>query len=267
MSTKLKAPIIDLHTCLQGEGLLTGVPHILIRTSGCNLRCMFHNSICDSAYSSFNAEKGKISKEEVVELFKENPQIKHIMLTGGEPSIHKPFIEELRQMFPFGTYHITMESNGTLFPGYEKASMIDLISLSPKLGNSDPNPEKIQKQNIEEDKLIASHSRTRKRIDSFCEWITCAQNFQLKYVISSEEDLKEALEQVAEMESKLGRSIYIKETRRMELIRDHVYLMSEGDCEEVLQKNRKMVAEMAIREGLKYTERLQFVIWGTKREA
>ena len=42
---------------IQGEGMYTGIPSIFVRTTGCNLRCVFKDSICDTAYTSFNPEK------------------------------------------------------------------------------------------------------------------------------------------------------------------------------------------------------------------
>jgi len=53
-----KIPVSELYTCLQGEGSLTGVPHILIRVTGCKLRCQFANSFCDTPYASWKPEKG-----------------------------------------------------------------------------------------------------------------------------------------------------------------------------------------------------------------
>jgi organic radical activating enzyme len=42
---------------IQGEGQLTGVPSVFIRTSGCNLRCRW----CDTPYSSWRPEGEKNS--------------------------------------------------------------------------------------------------------------------------------------------------------------------------------------------------------------
>lgn len=62
-------PIIDLHTCIQGEGQLAGVPHILIRLAGCNLRCAFKGSLCDTPYSSWQVEKGNTRSKMFRSLF------------------------------------------------------------------------------------------------------------------------------------------------------------------------------------------------------
>ena len=40
-------PLGETYTCLQGEGKYIGIPHILIRVTGCRLRCQFSNSFCD----------------------------------------------------------------------------------------------------------------------------------------------------------------------------------------------------------------------------
>ena len=65
MSDKV-IPINEIYTCLQGEGKLTGVPHILIRVTGCRLRCQFANSFCDTPYSSWGPEKGKFTYQDIL---------------------------------------------------------------------------------------------------------------------------------------------------------------------------------------------------------
>ncbi|MDD3923449.1 MAG: hypothetical protein PHY39_08005, partial [Endomicrobiaceae bacterium] len=61
---------LNLASTIQGEGLYTGIPSLFIRTSGCNLRCLFtskdkkHN-FCDTFYSSFKPEINSMEIEEV----------------------------------------------------------------------------------------------------------------------------------------------------------------------------------------------------------
>ena len=49
-------PLGEAYTCLQGEGKYMGIPHILLRVTGCRLRCQFSNSFCDTPYDSWKPE-------------------------------------------------------------------------------------------------------------------------------------------------------------------------------------------------------------------
>ena len=60
-------PLGETYTCLQGEGKYIGIPHILIRVTGCRLRCQFHNSFCDTPYASWKPEKGGFTLENLIQ--------------------------------------------------------------------------------------------------------------------------------------------------------------------------------------------------------
>ena len=60
-------PLGETYTCLQGEGKYIGIPHILIRVTGCRLRCQFSNSFCDTPYASWKPEKGKYTLNDIVD--------------------------------------------------------------------------------------------------------------------------------------------------------------------------------------------------------
>ena len=81
-------PLGEAYTCLQGEGKYMGIPHILLRVTGCRLRCQFHDSFCDTPYASWAPEKGKYTLNDVIEFYEKNTHIKHTMITGGGPTIH-----------------------------------------------------------------------------------------------------------------------------------------------------------------------------------
>ncbi len=131
---------------IQGEGKRVGYPSLFIRLSGCNLRCVFRNqegevcSKCDTPYTSFYQEKNNISYQDILDFIKENPQIKDIVFTGGEPLLQqKDMVDLIFKLVDIRKYiYITVETNGTIEPSRELLSLVDLWSISPKLKNSEP---------------------------------------------------------------------------------------------------------------------------------
>lgn len=98
--------INEIFYSIQGEGILTGIPSIFIRTTGCNLRCSF----CDTKYAY---DKGKeMTADAIVEKISKFP-CKNICLTGGEPLLQKDIIEVIDNLIKKG-YKISIETNGSL---------------------------------------------------------------------------------------------------------------------------------------------------------
>ena len=54
--------ISEIFYSLQGEGALSGVPSVFVRTSGCNLRCAW----CDTPYASWNPEGTTMRVDNIV---------------------------------------------------------------------------------------------------------------------------------------------------------------------------------------------------------
>ena len=102
--------ISEIFYSLQGEGELTGLPSVFVRTSGCNLRCTW----CDTPYASWNPEGAQQSIEDIVAEVQRHPT-RHVVLTGGEPMI-APQIRELAAELKLLGYHVTIETAATIAP-------------------------------------------------------------------------------------------------------------------------------------------------------
>ena len=70
--------IAEIFASLQGEGLLAGTPSTFVRTSGCNLRCVW----CDTPYTSWEPEGEDLSLADVLNLVRALPP-RHAVVTGG----------------------------------------------------------------------------------------------------------------------------------------------------------------------------------------
>lgn len=121
-------PIAEIFSSIQGEGTWVGNPCVFIRFAGCNLNCEWCDTDHSPKYTS--NENGIIAKIRDV---CEDP--KHIVLTGGEPTIHdlEPLLKEIREEL-YQSF-IQIESNGEL-PGVllhlHHKDLVDHITVSPK---------------------------------------------------------------------------------------------------------------------------------------
>ena len=130
--------ICEIFYSIQGESTFSGLPCIFIRTSGCNLKCLY----CDTRFAY---EEGyEIKAQEILEKIK-NYNCNLIEITGGEPLLQEEvygFIEKALKM----KYLILFETNGSLpvnrlpkevikildikCPGSGQSEMMDLNNLN-----------------------------------------------------------------------------------------------------------------------------------------
>lgn len=282
----MKLKIAELFYSVQGEGRYMGVPSIFLRTFGCNFKCSgfgmprgqesteankiaeriqefkFYHELplvstgCDSyaswhpAFKDLSAmyDTDDIAKSIVELLPAKEWQEEHLVITGGEPLLgwQRSYPDLLDQECMKNLKEITFETNGTQplskeFKNYlwhwgvERRGYSSLtFSVSAKLSVSGEKREEAIKPEI------------------VCDYERVGYTY-LKLVIATEEDAQEALEVI---------NIYRKAG-----FKGPVYLMPVGGVESVYALNNRRVAELAMKNGLRYSDRLQVPLfkneWGT----
>ena len=280
-----KIKIAELFYSVQGEGRYMGVPSVFLRTFGCNFKCqgfgmprgelsteadelgsvahMFNkyeelplvSTGCDS-YASWHPDFKDLSPmltsdaiaDRICEILPHNEwKDEHLVITGGEPLLgwQRAYPDLLNHPKMAGLKEITFETNGTQklteefkhYLGEWTAEQWDreiTFSVSAKLPCSGEKWE-----------------------EAICPEVVCEYEKRgtayLKFVVSTEEDLKDA-ERAVEEFRKAG-------------FKGPVYIMPVGGVERVYTLNNRAVAEMAMRKGWRYSDRLQVPLfkneWGT----
>lgn len=257
-------PVVELFTSIQGEGKYIGVPSHFLRVSGCNLRCVFKDSICDTACTSFNPEK-PIYKDfdELINSFDKlctsHPNVHHLVITGGEPLLYRDDLEKFLEAIAVKNMVITIETNGTQKP----ISGVNLYSVSPKLKSSVGTPGVVNNVNVTKD-MCERQEKYRINIENLVNIITQSQDYQLKFVYSGEgciEEIDSIITRVKEYTNKLSYFNRMKLTT----LNNHIMLMPEGINNEQLAMRREEIANKCIDKGWVMTDREHIIIWGDKR--
>lgn len=227
--------ISELFFSIQGEGELTGIPSVFVRTSGCNLRCRW----CDTKYSSWTPEGENVDIEELVEKVCSYPA-RHVVITGGEPMIAKD-IKEFVDLLKQSGKHITIETAGTIAPN---GIQCDLASISPKLSDSTPEKGEISEEWIER------HDSTRIDYNILNEWID-SYEFQLKFVVSRREEINEVKCIIDKIQG--------------DILPEKVLLMPEGTDSETIHSRYDMLVDLCKENGFRMCNRLHLDLFGNTR--
>jgi 7-carboxy-7-deazaguanine synthase len=224
--------IAEIYCSIQGEGLLTGMPSVFVRASGCNLRCWF----CDTPYTSWRPEGRDMSTDEIVAQVEEW-DTQHVVVTGGEPMLFAELIPLCERLRDIGR-HITIETAGTLF----LPVACDLMSISPKFASSAPPADA-------EPHWHRRHERERHRPDVIRQLIS-KYDYQLKFVIDSHADLQELEDYLVEFP---------------EIDRQRVLLMPQGTDHDQLESRAIWLRPYCERAEFVYCPRKQIEWFGMVR--
>ena len=224
--------IAEIFYSIQGEGRLAGVPSVFIRTSGCNLRCVW----CDTPYTSWEPEGEEKTLDEIVAEAKRYPA-RYAVITGGEPFL-APEIEELTRRLQGEGLHVTIETAATIF----KPVSCDLMSMSPKLENSTP-------WKRDNGRFAWMHEQRRLNFEVMEQYVA-RYDYQLKFVAERESDFGE-IEVILEALGGVDRA--------------RVLVMPQAQTREELHERAPAIVELCKQHGFTYCPRLHIEIWGNRR--
>jgi organic radical activating enzyme len=238
----------EIFYTIQGEGKNLGMPSIFVRSSLCNLHCIWcdtdytwnwegtrfkHVKDAEVGYAKFRMEE-QIVEMEVEEIAAEVMKYpcKNLVLTGGEPMIQQEdwvaLMEILRSKDE--SYFFEVETNGTKLPIPAFDQYINQYNVSPKLANSG------NKRSLREKAEVYTYFAENPKA-------------VFKFVQTKEEDLEETLGLI----------------RQYNILANRVYLMPEGTSPEALKAKQLWLVEVCKQHGFNYTDRLHVHIYGPKR--
>lgn len=123
-----QAPILEVFSSIQGEGLLAGTRQLFVRFCGCNRRCRYcdtPDALDPSENCSVELAPGErrfrrvanpVGLSQAIEALEALATFPHqaVSLTGGEPLLHADFISPLCDELRQRGLAVYLETNGTL---------------------------------------------------------------------------------------------------------------------------------------------------------
>ena len=285
-NTMSKIKIAELFYSIQGEGRYMGVPSVFLRTFGCNFKCAgfgmprgelsveaenidpakytdykslpLVSTGCDS-YASWDPRfkhlSPVLSTDSIADAIVDTLPYKewrdeHLVITGGEPLLgwQRAYPDLLDHPKMQNLKELTFETNGT-----QKLSA-DFKHYLLKWGRLNPTR---MRENITfsvSAKLSVSGEKWEEAIlpEVVMDYEEVGYTY-LKFVVATEDDVEESMAAIKQY--------------RDAGFRGHVYLMPVGGVESVYTMNNRTVAELAMKNGLRYSDRLQVPLfkneWGT----
>jgi organic radical activating enzyme len=286
--------VSELFYSIQGEGRYIGVPSIFLRTFGCNFKCAgfgmpegqlsrevediaarshyyddykklpLVSTGCDS-YASWDPRFKHLSPvletdsivDSILAMLPNNEwRDEHLVITGGEPLLgwQRAYPDLLSNEKMKGLKELTFETNGTqeLSPEFRQYLLNWTLNSKYHTTNSKRGHDALTFS------VSAKLSNSgEKREEAICPNIVASYEdvgyTYLKFVIEIHDHVDEVLE-VVELYRKAG-------------FKGPVYLMPVGGVEKVYSLNNRRVADLAIKYGLRYSDRLQVPLfkneWGT----
>lgn len=233
---------------IQGEGKSLGWPSIFVRTSLCNLHCVWcdtdytwnwkgtrfpHRNDARPGYQKFDKKDwiAECTVDEVAAMVTDFP-CHNVILTGGEPMIQQPVLTDLMAVLreKSALYRFEVETNGTLLPSEAFDAAIDQYNVSPKLENS------------------GNGRKLRERPAAY-RFFAASPKANFKFVVADPADLEEVLGLID----------------RFGIAPEKVWLMPEGSTRQTLARRRKWLVDICKDYGFRYTDRLHVQIWGSKK--
>lgn len=124
--------ITEIFHSIQGESTYSGLPCVFVRTTGCNLRCIW----CDTAYAFYGGQEMRL--EEILARVR-GYHCKLVELTGGEPMLQKETPELARRLLQEG-FTVLIETGGSLDLSPLDTRVIKIMDLKcPGSGEADRN--------------------------------------------------------------------------------------------------------------------------------
>lgn len=124
-----KIKINEIYYTFSGEGKTKGLPVVIVRTTGCNLKC----SYCDSKFAYEEGEE--LTFDEIIQKIKECSLFcNRILLTGSEPLFAPNCFDFIKFIHGVGK-EIILETNGS-FSIYKYLPYIKTICMDVKCPSS-----------------------------------------------------------------------------------------------------------------------------------
>ena len=117
--------VTEIFHSIQGESSFAGQPCVFVRTTGCNLRCVW----CDTEYAFYGGRD--MSVDEILsEVGRTGGECRLVELTGGEPLLQRDIGDLARRLLESG-YTVLCETSGSLPVDRVPPEVVKILDLKP----------------------------------------------------------------------------------------------------------------------------------------